>query len=121
ARRPHLPPVFDFPPNPNATASLSRPSAHAKTIRLRNASRCSVRGRRAHRSSWPLSPPDSTNTSFGRPVRAIFASPESVKDSNGPLHHLFPQLQRQDTRSSCFRWNLGTPPPSPPSTALPPP
>ena len=59
-------------PQPSAaTRCSSSPSAHANTIRHRNANACALFGRRAHRSSVSRSSSLSTISAVGRPRVAI--------------------------------------------------
>ena len=74
--RRHLPTVVRRHPQIAATCLLVAPgSAHASTIRARNASACADFARRAHRVSCSRSASVSTSSAFGRPVRAWSSSP----------------------------------------------
>src|SRR5512144_1390285 len=67
----HVPTVADEQPNRVATVLLSVPSAHASTIRDRNANACADFARRDQRTSCSRSSSVRTNDVFGRPVLAI--------------------------------------------------
>src|SRR5674476_476268 len=71
----HLPTVPAAHPTRAATVLLSTPSAHASTIRERNANACDDFARRDHRVSCSRSSSVNTSSTFGRPVLAI---PESI-------------------------------------------
>ena len=67
----HLPTVALEHRRSAATLLLSAPSAHASTMRERNASDCVDFARRVHRSSCSRSWSSRINGAFGRPVLAI--------------------------------------------------
>lgn len=66
----HLPTVAAQPSRP-ATVLLSRPSAHASTIRDRNANACDDFARLDQRTSCARSSSVNTNSALGRPVLGI--------------------------------------------------
>ena len=77
-----------------ATCLLASPSAHASTIRDRNANACDDFARRAHRTNCARSSSVNTNSAFGRPVLAIHRSLD-----------LYNELQAQDTSGTAqFPW-----------------
>src|SRR3981189_532939 len=67
----HLVPVCGQTPNRAATSLFVEPSAHASTIRARNANACEVFARRVHRDRVSRSTSDNTSSAFGRPERVI--------------------------------------------------
>src|SRR5512144_2645339 len=83
----HLPTVADEQPNRVATVLLSVPSAHASTIRDRNANACADFARRDQRTSCSRSSLVRTNEALGRPVLAI-----------DPVYNLSCELRAQDIR-----------------------
>src|SRR5512144_971612 len=83
----HLPTVADEQPNRVATVLLSVPSAHASTIRDRNANACADFARRDQRTSCSRSSLVRTNEALGRPVLAI-----------DRVYSLSCELRAQDTR-----------------------
>ncbi len=71
----HLPTVGCEQCRSAATCLLLTPgSAHANTIRARNARACDDFARRAHRCSCARSASVNVNSAFGRPVRGIHPS-----------------------------------------------
>ena len=67
----HLPTITAEQPSRAATALLSTPSAHANTIRDRNANACEDFARRDQRNSVSCSSSLNTNSVLGRPVRVM--------------------------------------------------
>ena len=63
----HFPTVARDTPNSPATSMFDAPVAHASTIRQRNANRCALLGRRAHRSKVARSSSPSTSSAFAGP------------------------------------------------------
>ena len=70
-RRRHFPTVGGDTPHTAAASLFERPSAHASTIRERNASACEDVRRRSHLTNCSRSCGVSVNSVFGRPVLAI--------------------------------------------------
>jgi hypothetical protein len=70
----HLPTVGRDTPSRSATSALVASDAHASTIFDRNASRCELFGRRAHRVSVSRSSPVNVSSAFGRPLPAMLGS-----------------------------------------------
>src|SRR6266480_5518551 len=66
-----VPTVGRVTDNRCATSTLDRPSAHANTIRHRNASTCDDFARRDHRTNVSRSSSVNVNSAFGRPVFGI--------------------------------------------------
>src|SRR5512144_3087026 len=86
----HLPTVADEQPNRVATV-LSVPSAHASTIRDRNANACADFARRDQHTSCSRSSLVRTNETLGRPVLAI-----------DRVYNLSCELPAQDTARKPF-------------------
>jgi hypothetical protein len=64
----HFPTVALETRSSRATSRLDAPAAHANTIRQRNANRCALLGRRAHRSKVERSSSPSTSSAFAGPL-----------------------------------------------------
>ena len=79
-----------------ATVWLSRPRAHAKTMRARRATWGAVRARWANESSACCSGVVNTNGTFGRPIIGT----SCVRGTTGATN-LFTKLQRQDTSAGA--------------------
>src|SRR6266567_1709662 len=67
----HLPTVGRDTPSRPATSALDSPSAHASTIRHRNANACALLRRWDQRTNVSRSTSDSASSAFGRPRPAI--------------------------------------------------